>query len=92
MGTAVDAESLTVPAGTFAALKPQSADTFTQANGTTLVITGTDGIDVAMLAFPLFSGRLSLVICGTRPDGRTPQAPEAHRNMKCRIGRRLGRF
>jgi hypothetical protein len=62
-GLAVDAESSTVPAGTFTALKPHSTDMFTQANGTTLVITGSDWIDVAILALPLFSRRLSIVIC-----------------------------
>jgi hypothetical protein len=61
--TGADPESLTAPARKFAALKPQSADAFTRANGATLIITGSDWIDVATLEFPLFSGRLSNVIC-----------------------------
>lgn len=39
---AVDADSLTVPEGNYTALKPQSTDTLTHANGATHVITGTD--------------------------------------------------
>jgi len=60
--TAAEAESLTVPAGTFAAPKPHSTDTFTHADGTTRIISGTDWMDVATLEFPLFSGRLSILI------------------------------
>jgi hypothetical protein len=59
---AVDAESLMVPAGNYTALKPQSTNTFTCVNGTTVVISGTGWSDVATLEFPLFSGRLSILV------------------------------
>ncbi len=59
----VHAESSTVPAGAFAALRPQRMNTFTHADGTTLAFTGTDWMNVATVEFPLFSGRLSILIC-----------------------------
>jgi hypothetical protein len=59
---AVDADSLTVPEGNYTALKPQSTDTLTHANGATPVITGTDWSAVATLEFPLFSGRLLILV------------------------------
>jgi hypothetical protein len=59
---AVDAESWTLPAGNYTALKPQSADTLAHANGATHVISGTDWSDVATMEFPLFSGRLSILV------------------------------
>jgi hypothetical protein len=43
----VHAESSTVAAGAFAALKPQCTNTFTRADGTTLAVTGTDWMNVA---------------------------------------------
>ena len=58
----VDAESLTVLEGTYTALKPQSTNTYTRVNGTTVVISGTGWSDVAALEFPLFSGRLLILV------------------------------
>ena len=58
----VDAESLTVLEGNYTALKPQSTNTFTRVNGTTVVISGTGWGDVATLEFPLFSGRISILV------------------------------
>ena len=57
------ARTWTVPAGAFAALKPQGTDTFAHAHGATLAVTGTDWMNVATVEFPVFSGRLSIVIC-----------------------------
>jgi len=58
----VDAESLTVLEGNYTAPKPQSTNTFTDVNGTAVVISGTGWSDVATLEFPLFSGRLSILV------------------------------
>jgi len=58
----VDAESLTVLEGNYTALKPQSTNTFTHVNGTIVVISGTGWSDVTTLEFPLFSGRLSILV------------------------------
>ncbi len=57
------AESSTVPASVFATLKPRNTDMSAHPGGATLAITGTDWMNVATLEFPLFSGRLSILIC-----------------------------
>jgi hypothetical protein len=58
----VDAESLTVLEGNYTAPKPESTSTFTDVNGRTVAIRGAGWSDVATLEFPLFSGRLSILV------------------------------
>jgi hypothetical protein len=64
-GNVLDIEPVTVPAGTYNALKLQSTDTYTNAGGTTITETTTDWRDVVTL----FSVQKSstLVYSGTLP-------------------------
>jgi hypothetical protein len=64
-GNVLDIESVTVPAGTYTAVKLQSTDAYTNASGTTITETTTDWRDVATL----FSVQKSstLVYSGTLP-------------------------
>jgi hypothetical protein len=64
-GNVLDIESVTVPAGTYTALKLQSTDTYTDANGTTITETTTNWRDVDTL----FSVQrnVTLVYSGTLP-------------------------
>jgi hypothetical protein len=64
-GNVLDVESVTVPAGTYSALKLQSTDTYTNADGTTITQTTTNWRDVDTL----FSVQRTstLVYSGTLP-------------------------
>jgi hypothetical protein len=67
-GNVLDVESVTVPAGTYTALKLQSTDTYTNASGTTITETSTNWRDIDTL----FSVKRSstLVYSGTlQTDG-----------------------
>jgi hypothetical protein len=64
-GTIVDVESVTVPAGTYTALKLQSTITWTDSNGTTHTETITNWLDTA--SFHSVKESITIVDTGTAP-------------------------
>jgi hypothetical protein len=65
VGSVVDVESVTVPAGTYSAIKLQSTVTWTDAGGTTRTQTVTNWRDVATLAS--VKQQISIAYSGTLP-------------------------
>lgn len=73
-GTVVDAESVTVPAGTFNAIKLQSTISWTDALGTTRTQTVTDWYDVLTLV--LVKESVTIAYAGTMPITGYPVSTE----------------
>ena len=73
-GSIVDVESVTVPAGTFTALKWQVSTVWTDNNGTTRTQTTTDWIDTA--SFHSVKESISIVYSGTLPANGYPVSRE----------------
>jgi len=69
-GSVVDVESITVPAGTYTALKFQSAITWTDADGTTRTQTVTNWRDTATLY--TLKQQISIAVSGTLPTTGYP--------------------